>query len=62
MYKEGVDAGLSKDYMLGKLRDIDDVAEEKLRQEEESLAYGEAFTKVLGGIDEEEIPTDTEGV
>lgn len=41
--KAALDAGLSKTYAYGKLRDIDDVAEELKRQEQEKDAYAEEF-------------------
>lgn len=41
--KAALDAGLSKTYAYGKLRDIDDVAEELERQEQEKDAYAEEF-------------------
>lgn len=41
--KAALDAGLSKTYAYGKLRDIDDVAEELERQEQEKDAYAESF-------------------
>lgn len=41
--KAALDAGLSKTYAYGKLRDIDDVAEELERQEQEKDAYADEF-------------------
>ena len=41
--KAALDAGLSKTYSYGKLRDIDDIAEELERQEQEKDAYAEEF-------------------
>lgn len=41
--KAALDAGLSKTYAYGKLRDIDDIAEELERQEQEKNAYAEEF-------------------
>lgn len=41
--KAALDAGLSKTYAFGKLRDIDDVAEELERQEQEKDAYADEF-------------------
>lgn len=41
--KAALDAGLSKTYAYGKLRDIDDIAEELERQEQEKDAYAEEF-------------------
>ena len=41
--KASLDAGLSKTYAYGKLRDIDDVAEEIERQEQEKDAYADEF-------------------
>lgn len=41
--KAALDAGLSKTYAYGKLRDIDDIAEELERQEQEKDAYAESF-------------------
>lgn len=41
--KAALDAGLSKTYAYGKLRDIDDVAEELERQEQEKDAYVDEF-------------------
>ena len=43
--KAALDAGLSKTYAYGKLRDIDDVAEEIDRQEQEKDAYMDEFIK-----------------
>lgn len=45
--KAALDAGLSKQYALGKLRDIDDIQEEIQRQEDEAMAYGEVFSSML---------------
>lgn len=41
--KAALDAGLSKTYAYGKIRDIDDVAEELERQEQEKDAYADEF-------------------
>lgn len=41
--KAALDAGLSKTYAYGKLRDIDDIAEELERQEQEKDAYADEF-------------------
>ena len=41
--KAALDAGLSKTYAYGKLRDIDDVAEELERQEQEKDVYADEF-------------------
>lgn len=41
--KAALDAGLSKTYAYGKLRDIDDIAEELERQEQEKNAYADEF-------------------
>lgn len=41
--KAALDAGLSKTYAYGKLRDIDDVAEELERQDQEKDAYADEF-------------------
>ena len=43
--KAALDAGLSKTYAYGKLRDIDDVLEEIDRQEQEKDAYMDEFIK-----------------
>lgn len=41
--KAALDAGLSKTYAYGKLRDIDDISEELERQEQEKDAYADEF-------------------
>lgn len=41
--KAALDAGLSKTYAYGKLRDIDDIAEELERQEQEKDVYADEF-------------------
>lgn len=41
--KAALDAGLSKTYAYGKIRDIDDIAEELERQEQEKDAYADEF-------------------
>lgn len=56
--KSALDAGLSKQYALGKLRDIDDIGEELKRQEDERDAYAESFEKELE--DEERISRTSE--
>lgn len=56
--KAALDAGLSKQYALGKLRDIDDIGEELKRQEDEIDAYAESFEKELE--DEERISRTSE--
>ena len=56
--KAALDAGLSKQYALGKLRDIDDIGEELKRQEDERDAYAESFEKELE--DEERISRTSE--
>lgn len=48
--KAALDAGLSKTYAYGKLRDIDDVAEELERQEQEKDAYADEF---MQGVDKD---------
>lgn len=55
--KAALDAGLSKQYALGKLRDVDDVQEEIKRQEDEAVAYGEAFREMLNEEEEDESRT-----
>lgn len=45
--KAALDAGLSKTYAYGKLRDIDDIQEELDRQSQEVDVYSEAFKKEL---------------
>lgn len=56
--KAALDAGLSKQYALGKLRDIDDITEELKRQEEEKDIYAESFKRELEN--EERIPETSE--
>ena len=56
--KAALDAGLSKQYALGKLRDIDDIGEELKRQEDEIDIYAESFEKELE--DEERISRTSE--
>lgn len=58
--KAALDAGLSKQYALGKLRDIDDIQEELKRQEDEAVAYGELFRSVEEEEDERGLPEATE--
>lgn len=58
--KAALDAGLSKQYALGKLRDIDDIQEELKRQEDEAVAYGELFRSVEEEEDERGLPEITE--
>lgn len=43
--KTALDAGLSKQYALGKLRDIDDIGEELKRQEDEHDAYADYYLR-----------------
>lgn len=43
--KAALDAGLSKQYALGKLRDIDDIGEELKRQEDEQDAYADCYLR-----------------
>lgn len=43
--KAALDAGLSKQYALGKLRDIDDIGEELKRQEDEQDAYADYYLR-----------------
>lgn len=58
--KACLDAGLSKTYSYGKLRDIDDIQEEIARQEQEKDAYAESFNKEVE--DGQGIPGPTEKV
>lgn len=51
--KAALDAGLSRTYAYGKLRDIDDIQEELDRQEQEKDPYADALSLALGGADEE---------
>lgn len=53
--KAALDTGLSKQYALGKLRDIDDISEELKREEDERDIYAEEFEKELRE-DENNIP------
>lgn len=41
--KTALDAGLSKQYALSKLKDLDDIQEEMQRQEDEASAYADVF-------------------
>ena len=41
--KTALDAGLSKQYALSKLKDLDDIAKEMQREEEEASAYADVF-------------------
>lgn len=52
--KTALDAGLSKQYALSKLKDLDDIAEEMQRQEEEASAYADAFNFDKEGVDDAE--------
>lgn len=53
--KAALDTGLSKQYALGKLRDIDDIAEELKRQEDEQDAYADRYIK---DDEDEELQSD----
>lgn len=57
--KAALDAGLSKQYALGKLRDIDDIGEELKRQEDERDAYADYYLK---GDEDEEVRENTDRV
>ncbi|CDZ74857.1 phage portal protein, SPP1 family [Peptoniphilus sp. ING2-D1G] len=60
--KAALDAGLSKQYALGKLRDIDDIQEEIQRQQEEREAYADAFLKAVEEQEDERgLPETSEG-
>ena len=57
--KAALDAGLSKQYALGKLRDIDDIGEELKRQEDERDAYADYYLK---GDEDEEVRENADRV
>ena len=52
----------SKQFALSKLRDIDDVAEEIKRQEEEQDAYADLFLREVGADDEEDVQADSKRI
>lgn len=52
--KMAKDIGMSDAYVLGKLRDIDDVGEEKYRQEEDMHAYTNKFRRQVNEVDDED--------